>query len=128
MKTAHYILFVAQIKANLLLSHDGCVVVQRVAQHVATHALARLIVKILKEWWEVLELQHCQDVVVGVHWNLQQSGELLGHSAAGCYAAGGRGKKRLKIKPGQEHGCYCLCCFLCIVSLSLVVHIRLAIS
>lgn len=80
------ILFTLASKPNLFLSHNGCVVFQRVAQHVATHALARLIVEILKERWEVLELQHGQDVVVGVHWNLQQSGELLGHSAAGCYA------------------------------------------
>lgn len=78
---------------NLFLSHNGCVVFQRVAQHVATHALARLIVEILKERWEVLELQHGQDVVVGVHWNLQQSGELLGHSAAGCYAVVGKEKQ-----------------------------------
>lgn len=40
----------------------------------------------------MLELQHCQDVVVGVHWDLQESGEFLGHGAAGCYAVGGKEK------------------------------------
>lgn len=69
--------FDAKVVANLFLCHNSGVVVQRVAQHIATHALARLVVKVLEERWEVLELQHRQDVVVGIHWDLQQSGEFL---------------------------------------------------
>lgn len=64
-------------ESDLFLCHNGGIVVQRVAQHIATHALARLVVKVLEEWWEVLELQHRQDVVVAIHWDLQQSGKLL---------------------------------------------------
>lgn len=71
----------------LLLGHDGSVVVQRVAEHVAAHALARLIIEVLKERREVFELQDRQDVVVGVHGNLQQPGELLGDGAARRNAA-----------------------------------------
>lgn len=59
------------------MCHNSGVVVQCVAQHIATHALTRLIVKVLEEWWEVLELQHRQDVVVRIHRNLQQSGKFL---------------------------------------------------
>lgn len=110
------------MKAHLFLGHDGCVVVQRVAQHVATHALARLVVEILKERREVLQLQHGQDVVVGVHRNLQQSGELLGHGAAGCYAAVMKENthRQLKIKTGRV-----IIAPRCIVSL---LHIRFEMS
>lgn len=71
----------------LLLGHDGGVVVQRVAEHVAAHVLAGLVIKVLKEKREMFELQDRQDVVVGVHRNLQQPGELLGYGAARRNAA-----------------------------------------
>lgn len=38
----------------------------------------------------MLELQHGQNVVVRVHGDLQQAGELLGHGAAGGDAAAGQ--------------------------------------
>lgn len=49
----------------------------------------------------MLELENCQNVVVGIHWDFQQSRQLLGHGAAGCYAKEVRGrweerKKNLK--------------------------------
>lgn len=80
---------------HLFLGHDGGAVVQRVAQHVAAHALARLVVKVLEERRKVFELEDRQDVVVGVHGDLQQSGQLLGHRAAGRDAAEGKKVARL---------------------------------
>lgn len=82
-------------EADLLLGHYGGAVVQRVAQHVAAHALARLVVKVLEERRKVFELENRQDVVVGVHRDLQQSGQLLGHRAAGRDAAEGKKVARL---------------------------------
>lgn len=68
---------------HLLLCYDGSVVVQRVAQDVAAHGFARLKVKVLKERREILELENREHVVVGVHRDLQQPGQLLGHSTTG---------------------------------------------
>lgn len=90
-------------EADLLLGHNGGVVVQRVAQHVATHALARLVVKVLKERREVFELEDRQNVVVGVHRDLQQPGQLFGHRAAGCYAKEGEEDRRVQSIPLRGH-------------------------
>lgn len=60
----------AEVVAYLFLCNNSGVVVQSVAQDIATHALAWLVVKVLKERWEVLKLQHRQNVVVGIHWDL----------------------------------------------------------
>lgn len=81
---------------------------QRVSQHVAAHAFAGLVVKVLKERREVFELQHCQDVVVSVHRDLQQPGELLRHGAAGRYAAGGR-EDNGTLSNSQFEGAVCIC-------------------
>lgn len=71
------------VSPDLFLGDDDGAVVQGVAQHVAAHALARLVVEVLKQRGEVLELQHRQDVVVGVHRDLQKTRQLLGHRTAG---------------------------------------------
>lgn len=72
--------------SDLLLGHHDGVAVQRVAQHVAAHALTGLKVKVFKERREVFELQDHQQVVVGVHRDLQEPGQFFGHSAAGSDA------------------------------------------
>lgn len=73
--------------SHLLLGHHDGVTFQRVAQDVAAHALAGLKVEVLKKWREVFELQDHQQVVVGVHRDLQEAGQFFRHGAAGCYAA-----------------------------------------
>ena len=77
---------VALYGTHLLLSYDGSVVVQGVGQDIAAHGFAWLKVKVLKERWEIFELQNRKDVVVGIHWYLEQPGQLLGHSTTGCNA------------------------------------------
>lgn len=71
----------------LLLGHDSGAVVQCVTEDVAAHALARLIIEVFEERREVFELQHGQDVVVGVHRDFQKPGQLLRDRAAGGNAA-----------------------------------------
>ena len=62
---------------DLLLGYNGGVVVQSVAQNVTAHAFAGLVIKVLEERREVLELQNSQNVVVGVHWDLQQPSQFF---------------------------------------------------
>lgn len=45
----------------------------------------------------MFELQNHQDVVVGVHWDLQQPGKLLWYGTAGCYATGWRRTEKVKV-------------------------------
>lgn len=72
---------------NLILGHYGGVVVQYVAQYVAAHAFARLIIEVLEEWWKMLQLKHSEDVIVRIHRDLQEPGQLFRHRAAGGNAA-----------------------------------------
>lgn len=57
---------------NLILGHYGGVVVQNVAQYIAAHAFAWLIIEVLEEWWKMLELEHSEDIIVCVHGDLQE--------------------------------------------------------
>lgn len=72
---------------NLILCHYGGGVLQDVAQHVTAHAFARLIIEVLEERGKMLELQHSENIIVRVHGDLQQPGQLLRYGAAGGDAA-----------------------------------------
>lgn len=71
------------LSSHLVLRDDFCVVVQNVTKHVTTHALSRLVVKVLKEGVKMFQFQDSQNIVVRVNRYLQKSGELLRNCTAG---------------------------------------------
>lgn len=51
----------------------------------------------------MLELENCQNVVVGIHWDLQQSRQFLGHGAAGRYTKEVRGRREEEFKGSKAN-------------------------
>lgn len=43
----------------LVLRDDFCVIIQNVTEHVTTHALSGLVVKVFKEWVKMFQFQDC---------------------------------------------------------------------
>ena len=66
----------------MLLRRNQRFVFQRVGDDVAAHEFPPFVVKVVEERAEVLQGQQGQHVVVGVHGDLHQPHQLLGHHAA----------------------------------------------
>lgn len=60
--------------AYLFLGRNSGLILQSIADDVDTHCLASLVVKVLKQWAKVVQLQQSQDVVVVVYRDAHQSG------------------------------------------------------
>ena len=71
----------------MLLGWNQRFIFQSVGDDVAAHQLPPFVVKVVEEGAKVLQGQQRQDVVVGVHWDLHQPHQLLGHHASMLQAA-----------------------------------------